>query len=86
LLLPSGLILCYRNFMGEATEKTITKNRRRGRPATGLGMLIGVRLQPALLGRLDAYREALPDAPSRPEAIRLIVDAMLSSGGKDGPK
>ncbi|RHZ91864.1 ribbon-helix-helix protein, CopG family [Cereibacter sphaeroides] len=54
-------------------EKTITKNRR-GRPATGLGILIGVRLQPDLLAWLDEERAKLDPAPSRPEMIRAILE------------
>lgn len=81
--LPSGLNLSYRNCMTEATSKTITQNRKRGRPATGLGTLVGVRLQPDLLERLDAYRATLPDSPSRPETIRSMVEAMLHIVEKD---
>lgn len=54
-------------------EKTITQNRR-GRPATGLGTLIGVRLQPDLLAWLDAERAKLVPEPSRPEMIRQMLE------------
>ncbi|MCT8328271.1 ribbon-helix-helix domain-containing protein [Albidovulum sediminis] len=55
-------------------EKTITE-KRRGRPATGLGTLIGVRLQPDLLAWVDAERAKLDPAPSRPEFIRQLIEA-----------
>jgi hypothetical protein len=57
-------------------EKMITK--KLGRPATGRGSLIGVRLQPDLLASLDAFvgKQADPK-PSRPEAIRRILENAL---------
>lgn len=54
-------------------EKTITKNRR-GRPATGMGTLVGVRLQPDLLAWVDAERAKLDPEPSRPEFIRGLIE------------
>jgi metal-responsive CopG/Arc/MetJ family transcriptional regulator len=61
-------------------------SRKRGPKPTGKGLMVGVRLQPALLDRLDAYRETLSDAPSRPEAIRSMVEAMLQNIDKDGQR
>lgn len=54
-------------------EKTITKNKR-GRPATGLGTLIGVRLQPEILDWIDAERAKLDPEPTRPEFIRKLIE------------
>ena len=63
-------------------EKTLTK--KRGRPATGLGQLVGVRLQPDDLAALDAYRTA--DEPmTRPQAIRAALSDWLRTHGF-GPK
>ena len=59
-------------------EKTITK--KRGRPATGLGQLIGVRLQPADLAALDAYR-ASDEPMTRPQAIRAALTDWLRTHG-----
>lgn len=53
-------------------EKTITK--KRGRPATGLGTLIGLRLQPDLLAWVDAERAKLDPEPTRPEFIRSLIE------------
>jgi hypothetical protein len=50
---------------------------KEGPPATGKGTLLGVRLQPALLGRLDEWAESQEDKPSRPEAIRRLVEKAL---------
>lgn len=46
---------------------------KRGRPATGKGVQVVVRLQPDLLDWLDAERATLDPEPSRPEMIRRII-------------
>jgi hypothetical protein len=51
--------------------------KKLGRPPTGVGVLIGVRVQPDDLATLDTWRAAEPDAPSRPEAIRRLVNIAL---------
>src|SRR5829696_4374929 len=57
--------------------------KRRGRPATGKGFTIGVRVHPNQLAILDAWIAAQPEPqPSRPEAIRQILNTSL--GGHDG--
>jgi len=59
-------------------EKTLSQ-KRRGRPPTGTGALIGVRLQPDQLGALDKWIARHPDPkPSRPEAIRRMVTDHLA--------
>jgi hypothetical protein len=55
--------------------------KSRGRPATGKGTQVVVRLQPNMLGALDAWCEAQNPVPTRPEAIRRILTEML--GNKD---
>ena len=49
-----------------------------GRPKTGIGQLIGVRLQPHQLAALDAWRADQPDQLTRPEAIRKILREKLT--------
>jgi hypothetical protein len=57
-------------------EKMITK--KLGRPATGKGTLIGVRLQPVELRALDTWIASQLDAPpTRPEAIRRLLTMAL---------
>jgi hypothetical protein len=52
--------------------------KSRGRPkTTGTGTLIGVRLQTETLNRLDDWRSDLDGEPSRPEAIRRLVERGL---------
>ena len=50
------------------------KKRGRGRPGTGKGTLIGVRLQPAPLAQLDRWAASQQDKRSRPEAIRRLLE------------
>ena len=54
--------------------------RKRGPPATGKGLLVGVRLQPPQLKALDVWIERQPAKMSRPEAVRKILANAL-----DGP-
>lgn len=55
----------------------------RGRPPTGIGTLVGVRLQPDQLALVDAWRER-HGVKSRPEAIREMVAALIRMGGLEG--
>jgi hypothetical protein len=54
------------------------KKRGRGRPRTGIGKPVGVRLYPDLERRLDAWASRQPDKPGRPEAIRRLIDMALA--------
>jgi hypothetical protein len=56
-------------------EKMITK--KLGRPATGQGVLIGVRLQDDSLARIDRYIKAQDEPMTRPEAIRRLIEKAL---------
>jgi hypothetical protein len=59
-----------------AKSTVITQKKKRGPPATGKGTLIGVRLHSPALAALDALIDDRPaPKPSRPEAIREILDA-----------
>lgn len=50
--------------------------KRRGRPATGKGTQVVVRMQPTALERLDRWA-AEQKVTSRPEAVRQLVDLGL---------
>lgn len=55
-----------------------TEKRSRGRPKTGIGPNIGLRLYPELEAALDAWIAEQPEPkPSRPEAIRRILRTAL---------
>lgn len=60
-------------------RQTVITKKRRGPPATGIGTLVGVRLQPDDLAAVDAWRDQQDDAPTRPEAIRRLVEIGLEA-------
>lgn len=49
----------------------------RGRPAVN-ATPVTVRIPPELLGKLDGWISAQPDKPSRPEAVRRIISALVT--------
>ena len=54
------------------------QKKPRGRPATGKGEFVGVRLHGDLLVPLDAWIAGQPDPkPSRPEAIRVLLRSVF---------
>jgi hypothetical protein len=64
-------------------RQTVLSRKKRGPAPTGKGTLIGVRLQPSALSRLDAWIDGQDEKPSRPEAIRRLTTAMLHILAKD---
>lgn len=60
--------------------KAISDIKKRGRPATGEGTPIMVRLQPDLLSGVDAFAAGHNDV-SRPEAVRRILQEYLTERG-----
>jgi hypothetical protein len=60
----------------------VETRKRRGRPPTGIGGNVGLRLYPELQAGLDAYIAGQPDPkPSRPEAIRALLRDSLGGRG-----
>jgi hypothetical protein len=57
----------------------IKKKRGRGRPRTGIGKPVGLRLYPELERRIDAWASKQPDRPGRPEAIRRLIEVALKA-------
>jgi hypothetical protein len=80
LLLPLGSQLRYYPFMRKSI-KVIPK--KRGRPATGKDPVTALRLSPELRSAIDTWRAAQPDAPTRSEAIRRLLEKGL---GRAAPK
>lgn len=63
--------------------KSINDNKKpRGRPATGIGQLIGVRMQPDEIEALDQWINRQDDKPTRPEAVRRLVGHGLDADQK----
>jgi hypothetical protein len=58
-------------------KKTVLAKKRRGPPPTGKGVQIVVRMQPAPLSALDAWKAKQKDDPTRAEAIRRLVELGL---------
>lgn len=56
-----------------AQQENDTKNRG-GRPATGQGTPVMVRLNPELLAWVDTERAKLDPEPTRPEFIRQVLE------------
>jgi metal-responsive CopG/Arc/MetJ family transcriptional regulator len=50
------------------------EKKPRGRRPGQSGQIVGTRLQPELLAKLDAWRKEQSDLPTRPEAIRRIIE------------
>jgi hypothetical protein len=59
-----------------STEKMAPLNRGRGRPEVD-SEPVKVRLQRNDLNNVDHWRQAQPDQPNRPEAIRRLVRKAL---------
>ena len=55
--------------------------KKRGRPATGRGLPVTVRLQPDLLDAVDQSLAGVPDAQTRPEMVRYILRDWLVGHG-----
>jgi hypothetical protein len=58
------------------------KKRGRGRPRTGIGKPVGLRLYPELERRVDQWALKQSDQPGRPEAIRRLIEIALASKTK----
>lgn len=54
-----------------------TKPRRR---ATTTGTLVGTRFQARLLEAIDSWRKGQADLPTRPEAVRRLVELGMACG------
>jgi hypothetical protein len=65
-------------------KATVVPKKKRGPPATGHGQPIVVRMHPPQLKALDSWiAQQPPPFPSRPEAVRKLVDlALKAKAGK----
>jgi hypothetical protein len=68
----------YRVIMVSMAKQTVLAQKgRRGPPPTGINPMVGVRMPPDELARLDAFIADQPKPINRPTAIRKILDAYL---------
>jgi hypothetical protein len=71
-LAVGGFYLLLTEYRSESIA--VNKKNKRGRPPTGIGPVIGVRLYPEMQVELATWIERQPDPkPSRPEAIRRLI-------------
>ena len=79
--LPLGLHLGYPSFMAKS-NRDIPK-KKRGPPSQGGRKPPQlVRMDDSLTGAIDKWRDKQEDEPSRPEAIRRLVELGLKAKGK----
>ena len=53
----------------KATSSNNAKQKKRGRPATGVTPMMGVRISEELRGRIESWARSRPDGPSLSETI-----------------
>jgi hypothetical protein len=78
-------ILAVRLFFGTIIlmkRQSLVPKKRRGPAPTGKGIQIQVRIQPNKLAQLDRWIANQNDRPSRPEAIRRIVERALAHSSR----
>ena len=63
-------------------RQSVISRKRRGPPPTGKGAPILVRLQPALLSKLEEWITNSDSSLTRPEAIRRLIEYALTIKGK----
>ena len=61
-----------------ARRSVTLRKKKQGAPPAGEGTLIGLRLPPATLARVDRWAASQKDHPSRPEAVRRLVELGLA--------
>jgi hypothetical protein len=83
-----------RQVFGEAgrplgsNAKDSSARKKRGRPATGVTPMIGVRVSTQLRTRIESWARSRPDEPSLSEATRRLIELALKgfrSGRSAGP-
>ncbi len=79
MALSFGPPFCYHEAMTRANVSVVKK--KIGRPATGIGTLIGLRWHEPALAAIDEWRRQQPELPSRAEAIRRLVEIGLKAKG-----
>src|SRR5262249_28901721 len=57
-----------------ARRSVTTRKKKRRPPPAGEGTLIGLRLEPAALARVDRWAASQQDDPSRAEAVRRLLE------------
>jgi len=69
-----------------ARRAVTVRKKKRAAPPFGKGTLIGPRLERATLARVDRWAASRQDHPSRPEAIRRLVELALGIDQRAGAR
>jgi hypothetical protein len=73
-------IIWYQQYMALSISDTKKSQRGRGRPPTGIGRNVGLRLYPEQEAKIEAWINKQPaPQPSVPEAIRRLVEVGLAA-------
>lgn len=75
-----GLSLWYRVNMKTSMVIESPMNAEPRRRATTTGTLVGTRFQATLLEAIDSWRKDQADLPTRPEAVRRLVELGMNCG------
>ena len=79
---PTTTLLPLRPY-ASSREIADKPKKKMGRPTTGIGPAIGLRLYPDLEADIDAWIVRQPDPkPSKPEAIRRLIRKALDSDSR----
>jgi hypothetical protein len=62
-----------------ARQQKILEKKKLGRPAIGKGLQFNAMLRPELAEAIDNWRSEQPDTPSRPEAVRRLIEQALTA-------
>ena len=78
---PSGGLEMAKAKKGKQSKgNKVVRPRTIGKGPVGKGTLIGVRVQPSLLARIDEWAERQDGELSRPDAMRRLIERGLSPG------
>lgn len=67
-------------------KKAISANQKRGRPATGITPMMGLRVSDELRAAIIKWAEYQPDTPKLSEAIRRLIEIGLSKTTTKAPR
>jgi hypothetical protein len=82
--LAGWTICCYQLFMSPSIPDS-DKKQGRGRRPTGIGRAIGLRLYSDMEKQVDDWIAEQDDNPSRPEAIRRLIQLGLDTWASGTP-
>ena len=80
---PRSSGVCHQTFSGIMKKQKVIPRKKTGPAPTGKGQPVVVRMHPPQLKALDAWiAQQVPPFPSRPEAVRRLVELALANSKK----